>query len=134
MILCSGAFDGIHAGHVRYLEAAQQLKESSLDVVVVAVAPDSYIVHAKHRQPYWPQEDRLVAVRGLAAADAVVVQPTESVASVIRQYRPRLFVKGEDWQERLPEDVMAACNECGTSIAYVETPGRHVRDAHTEHL
>ena len=130
-MLCSGAFDGIHAGHVRYLQAAQELKESSSDVLVVAVAPDSYIALAKHREPYWTQADRLTAIRALAVVDAAIVQPTDSVAGVIRQYRPRLFVKGEDWHERLPEDVIIACQECGTSIAFVETPGRHVSDAHS---
>ena len=128
MILCSGAFDGIHAGHVRYLEAACELKESSLDVLVVVVAPDSYILHAKHRDPYWTQAERLQAVRALSAVDAAIVQPTESVATVIRQHRPRVFVKGEDWLDRLPEDVILACNEVGTVIAYVETPGRHVSE------
>lgn len=130
MILCSGAFDGIHAGHVRYLEAAQQLKESPNDLLIVAVAPDAYIVQAKHRQPYWPQADRLTAVQGLAAVDAAIVQPTESVASIIRQFRPRLFVKGNDWQRRLPEDVIHACNEVGTALAFVDTPGRHTEEAH----
>lgn len=129
MILCSGAFDGIHAGHVRYLAAAAALKDSTTDVLVVSVAPDSYIVNVKQRQPYWTQSDRLLAVQGLETVDAAICQPTESVASVIRQYRPRLFVKGEDWQERLPEDVLTACNDCGTIIAYVETPGRHVSES-----
>ena len=130
MILCSGAFDGIHAGHVRYLEAAQQLKESAEDLVIVAVAPDAYIVQSKQRQPYWNQADRIAAVQGLAAVDAAIVQPTESVASIILQFRPRLFVKGEDWENRLPEDVLNACTAAGTALAFVETPGTHVSEAH----
>jgi len=49
---------------------------------------------------------------------------------VIRQHKPRIFVKGCDWTGRLPEDVIAACDATGTAIAFVDTEGLHVSDAH----
>lgn len=130
MVLCSGAFDGLHAGHVLYLEAAKQLCRTD-ELLVCAIAPDAYILNQKQRLPRWPQHDRLRTVTALGVVDAAVSQAAPSVAPLIRDYRPRLFVKGEDWKTRLPEDVMAACDEVGTAIAYVETPGRHVSETLT---
>lgn len=128
MILTSGAFDGVHAGHVQYLEAAKALCEGE-EVLVCAIAPDDYIAAVKGRAPYWHQGDRLRTVHALACVDAVLPQQPLSVAPFIRQYRPRLFVKGPDWQDRLPEDVLLACDDVGTDIVYVNTPGTHVAEA-----
>ncbi len=127
MILCSGCFDGLHAGHVDYLEAAKALCGDD-EVLVVAVAPDSYI-RTKGREPFWGQRERRRTVEALDCVDAAVTQTAASVAGLIRQYRPRLFVKGPDWEHRLPEDVLIACRDTGTEIGYVQTPGRHVTDA-----
>ena len=128
MILTSGCFDGLHAGHVRYLEAAKALCSDD-EVLVCAVAPDEYIRQAKHREPFWPQSDRVRAIEGLIAVDAAIEQTALTPAGLIRQHRPRLFVKGPDWDGRLPADVQVACKEVGTSIAYVDTPGLHVSEA-----
>lgn len=128
MILCSGAFDGLHAGHVAYLEAAKALCEGD-ELLVCAIAPDSYIQQSKGRAPYWHQADRLRTVTALGCIDAAIPQVRQSVADLIHQHRPRLFIKGPDWEGRLPEDIQNACTAVGTSIGYVETPGRHVSDA-----
>lgn len=128
MILTSGAFDGVHAGHVAYLEAAKALCELD-EVLVCAVAPDDYIAAAKGRAPYWTQRDRRRTVAALDVVDATLAQTALSVSVEIRRYRPRLFVKGPDWKDRLPEDVLHACDDTGTTIAYVDTEGRHGREA-----
>lgn len=126
MVLCSGAFDGLHAGHVRYLSAARTFATG--DTLRVAIAPDSYITHQKHRQPKWTQSERAATVFALACVDDVILQHEDSVAQVIREWHPRTFVKGADWQDQLPEDVLAACFESGTAIVYVNTPGRHTSE------
>ena len=126
MILTSGGFDGLHAGHVQYLTAAKALCEPD-EVLCCAIAPDRYLA-TKGRPARWTQADRLRTVRALECVDAVVAHESPSIASLIRDYRPRLFVKGPDWQDRLPDDVQRACEDVGTSIAYVDTPGRHVSE------
>ena len=126
MILTSGGFDGLHAGHVQYLTAAKALCEPD-EVLCCAIAPDRYLA-TKGRPARWTQADRLRTVRALECVDAVVAHESPSIASLIRDYRPRLFVKGPDWQDRLPADVPRACEDVGTSIAYVDTPGRHVSE------
>lgn len=128
MVLTSGAFDGIHAGHVRYLRAARALVKAG-EGLAVAIAPDTYIRSAKLREPYWSQADRRYTVEALDCVNYTIPHVSASVAEVIRAYRPRLFVKGIDWQDQLPEDVRQACQESYTEIRFVNTPGRHSSEA-----
>ncbi len=126
IILASGCFDSLHSAHVRYLRAARAFDPG--DILRVAIAPDSYIRTVKHREPHWSQSDRAETVLALGCVDAVILQDSDSVAAVIREWHPRLFVKGEDWRCQLPEDVLAACQAVGTEIRFVSTPGRHVSE------
>ena len=126
MTLCSGAFDGVHAGHVRYLRAARHL--DPWDTLIVAVAPDAYIQRAKHRTPRWSQADRVETVWALGLVDWAVAQCEDTVAETIRTLKPTRFVKGADWRDALPTDVLHACQETQTAIVFVDTPGRHVRE------
>jgi cytidyltransferase-like protein len=128
MVLCSGSFDGLHSGHVRYLRAARALVKDG-EGLAVAIAPDSYLRTAKAREPYWTQQDRAQTVEALDCVNYTILHRADSVAQVIRDYRPRLFVKGPDWRDRLPEDVQAACQETYTAIAFVDTPGTHTSEA-----
>ena len=127
MILCSGAFDGLHAGHVRYLQAARRL--DTAQTLRVAVSTDGYIRTAKGREPYWPQVDRAATVCALACVDEVVLQEDDSIAPTIRALRPAIFVKGPDWRGVLPVEVRQACADVGTSIEIVSTAGRHTSEA-----
>lgn len=127
MVLTSGCFDGVHAGHVLYLEAAKALCTED-ETLVCAVAPDSYIQSAKGRKPYWTQADRVRTVSALECVDAVIPQASRSVAQLIRDYLPRLFVKGPDWVGKLPEDVQLACEQVGTVIGFVDSEHTHTSD------
>jgi cytidyltransferase-like protein len=127
MVLCSGAFDGLHAGHVRYLAAACRLAREG-EEVVVAVAPDAYITQEKKRNPRWTQADRWRTVQAVDGVHALV-QGEPSVADTIRTKKPRLFVKGIDWAKSLPPDVLSACEDVGTLVVFVNTDATHTRDA-----
>ena len=125
MILASGAFDGLHAGHVRYLQAVANLGRP----LIVAVAPDSYITNAKQRKPYWTQRERAQVVSALACVTSVYGQGSTSVAEAIRELRPTVFVKGMDWQGKLPEDVKAACVDVGARVVFTATEATHTSEA-----
>jgi cytidyltransferase-like protein len=121
MVLASGVFDGLHAGHVAYLHAAATLCEED-EPLVVAVAPDAYIRQHKDREPFWSVKDRMRVVAALAVVDEVCMHEADGVAGVILANGPRLLVKGEDWRKKggVPADVLAACEAAGTVVAYVE--------------
>ena len=122
MILVSGCFDGVHAGHVRYLEAAAAV--DPMHKLIVAIAPDAYVLTHK-KQLRWCWTDRIAVVTALKVVDGYLVHDDESVASVITALRPRYFVKGEDWATCLPADVLAACQDTGTEIRFVPDVGGH---------
>ena len=125
MILCSGCFDGLHAGHIRYLEAARLLSTEGL---FVCVAPDEYILSAKNRKPYWIQVDRCKAVQALRCVSHAWCENEITLAHFIERWAPMAFVKGVEWAGRLPEDVETACRKAKTLIVFVDTPGRHVSE------
>lgn len=127
MILCSGAFDGVHSGHTRYLLAARQVDLSSL--LLVAIAPDSYLRTVKGREPHWNQVCRMQTVAALSGVDGVIAQKETSVADLIRLLKPRYFVKGSDWRDRLPGDVLRACREVNCEIVLTETEAKHTSSA-----
>ena len=43
----------------------------------------------------------------------------------LRQLRPRYYVKGSDWRDRLPAEQVTICQEHGIEIVYLDT----VRDS-----
>ena len=126
MILASGCFDGLHAGHVRYLQA---VKYATNEKVVVAVAPDAYIRETKHREPYWTQDERCYVVSQLPMVCDVLRQVEASVATLIGTYPITVFAKGMDWRDRLPEDVLEACRRKRVALLFVDTPGTHTSEA-----
>lgn len=128
VVLASGVFDGLHAGHVAYLEAAKALCAKD-ELLVCAVAPEAYVLKAKGHPAGWTQAERRLTVCALMAVDATIPQRTLSIAELIREYKPRLLVKGRDWKDRLPDDVWLACAQTGTSVAFVDTPGTSCTEA-----
>lgn len=127
MTLCSGAFDGLHSGHVAYLEAAKALAPD--EPLWVAVAPDAYIQREKVRPARWRQDQRAAVVAALRVVDHVIVQAAPSVAATIRETKPARFVKGVDWTYRIPQDVAAACVESGAQLTFVDTDHTHCSEA-----
>lgn len=127
MTLCSGAFDGLHSGHVAYLEAAKALAPD--EPLWVAVAPDAYIQRDKVRPARWSQQDRAAVVAALRVVDHVIVQAEPSVAATIRETHPARFVKGVDWTTRIPQDVAAACVASGAHLTFVDTDRTHCSEA-----
>jgi D-beta-D-heptose 7-phosphate kinase/D-beta-D-heptose 1-phosphate adenosyltransferase len=119
VILCSGCFDGLHAGHVAYLRQAAAVGP---DDVVVAVACDDYIRDIKRREPRWTVAQRVQVVKALRWVSAVVVHGPRGVAHLIDELRPRWFVKASDWTGPAleAEGVTRAAAATGTQIIFVD--------------
>jgi cytidyltransferase-like protein len=112
--MVDGAFDPLHAGHVAYLRAAAELGAP----VLCALAPDAYV--ARKHVPLLPQAQRAAVLDALR--DVAYVHPsTSSTAAVLAQLRPRYYVKGTDWQDRLPAEELATCAEHAIEIVYLDT-------------
>src|SRR5947207_7801245 len=72
MVFTNGCFDILHAGHVRYLQAARQLG----DALVVALNGDASVRALKGEdRPLNPEHDRAEVIAALGCVDYVTVFP-----------------------------------------------------------
>lgn len=94
IVFANGAFDLLHAGHVRYLEAAREAG----DWLVVGVNSDASVRRAKgEHRPIVPEAERAEIVAALFAVDAVVLFEEDSPARLLAELRPDVHAKGTDY-------------------------------------
>ena len=98
VVFANGAFDLLHAGHVRYLEAAK----AEADWLAVGINSDDSVRRAKKPgRPIVPAAERAEIVAALGCVDAVTLFEEDSPAALIRQLRPDVHAKGTDYASRL---------------------------------
>ena len=122
----NGAFDLLHVGHIRYLEAAKR----EADRLIVAINDDQSVRRLKGpSRPVLPQEDRAELVAALRAVDYVVVFPEPTVAPLLELLHPDVHCKGTDYTvDNVPERETVLAY--GGRIAIVGDP----KDHSTSHL
>jgi rfaE bifunctional protein nucleotidyltransferase chain/domain len=95
IVFANGAFDLLHVGHVRYLEAARR----EGDWLAVAVNSDASVSRAKGTgRPVLPEAERAEIVAALACVDAVTVFEEDSPEALIAAIRPEVHAKGTDYE------------------------------------
>lgn len=121
VVLANGAFDLLHVGHVRYLQAASALG----DVLVVAVNSDKSVERLKGPgRPVVPMEERAELVAALACVDHVTIFGGDDVRKVIASLRPDVHAKGTDYTpETIPERSVVL--EYGGRVEVVGDPKGH---------
>ena len=67
------------------------------DALVVTVTPDRHVSKGPSR-PVFPEAQRAELVAGLSVVDWVAVNHWSSAVEMIRLVRPRLFVKGHEYE------------------------------------
>jgi len=102
--VANGAFDLLHVGHLRYLEAAKALV-GERGLLVVGVNSDASVRASKGpARPIVPQAERAELVAGLRCVDVVVLFNETSAAELLTALRPDLHAKGTDYSvESVPE-------------------------------
>jgi cytidyltransferase-like protein len=112
--MVGGGFDPLHNGHIEYFRAAHQLGLP----VLCNVASDRYVA-TKHA-PILSEGQRAAVIDAIRYI-ALTHIDRRGTAAVLRQLRPKYFVKGKDWEGRLPEDEVRACRELAVEVVYVDT-------------
>ena len=115
--VCNGAFDLLHVGHVRYLQAAKELTQGGL--LIVGVNSDVSVQASKGpRRPLVPEAERAELVDALRCVDYVVLFDETTAEALLRALRPDLHVKGTDYTaESVPERALVASLGGRTAIA-----------------
>lgn len=106
--VANGAFDLLHVGHLRYLEAAKAATQGG--VLIVGVNTDSSVRAAKGpRRPIVPERERAELVDALRCVDRVVLFAEPTAAALLSALRPDLHVKGTDYTPgSVPERELVA--------------------------
>ena len=106
VVFANGAFDLLHVGHVRYLEAAREEGQ----FLVVGVNSDRSVRAAKGAgRPILPERERAEIVAALRCVDAVVIFDEDSPSGLIERLRPAVHAKGTDYtSESVPERSVVA--------------------------
>jgi rfaE bifunctional protein nucleotidyltransferase chain/domain len=94
IVFTNGCFDLVHAGHVRYLEAARALG----DVLVVGLNDDASVRRLKGPgRPILLLAERAEVLAGLSAVDHLVAFAEDTPRALIEILAPDVLVKGADW-------------------------------------
>ena len=106
--VANGAFDLLHVGHVRYLEAAKDLTRGGL--LIVGVNSDSSVRASKGpERPVVPERERAELVAALGCVDLVVLFDEPDALALLSALRPDVHVKGTDYtEESVPERELVA--------------------------
>lgn len=125
LVFTNGCFDLLHAGHVRYLQAARALGRS-LVVGLNSDAPVQQIKPVKAGvppRPIIPETQRGEVLAALKPVDAVVLFSEPTAIALIQALQPDLYVKGGDYQiDRLPEAPAVLAYGGQIQLINVEVP------------
>ena len=93
VVQAHGAFDLLHFGHIRHLEAARKLG----DVLVVTVTADRFVNKGPGR-PVFSAEMRAEMLATLEYVDWVAINDAADAVNTLEQIRPSIYIKGQDYQ------------------------------------
>jgi rfaE bifunctional protein nucleotidyltransferase chain/domain len=123
IVLTNGCFDLLHAGHVRYLEAAKELGGR----LVIGLNSDRSVLALKGvGRPINNEADRAEVLAALAAVDHVIIFNEPRVTALIRELRPHIYAKGGDYTiDSLNPEELAAIHQVGAQIKLLPlVPGK----------
>ena len=114
----NGAFDVMHAGHLRQLEVAR----STAAQLVVGINTDEAIRAAKgETRPIFPLAERIAMLSALEMVDYVHVFPEATPEAALEVLRPDIHCKGADYEppngKPIPERKLV--ESYGGKIVYV---------------
>lgn len=93
-VLCHGVFDILHIGHIKYLEAAKKHGNR----LVVSITADRFVDKGPGR-PYFSAERRAEMLRAIKCVDEVWICDERTAIAAIRNFKPNVYVKGQDYKD-----------------------------------
>ena len=99
IVLATGAFDLLHLGHVRFLQASKRKGGQGAKLIVV-VARDKTVFNRKGRSPILPEDQRRELVGSLRVVDkAILGHPHLDLLGILREVRPDIIAVGHDQKQ-----------------------------------
>lgn len=133
VVLTSGSFDLLHAGHVKYLEAARALG----DILIVGVDSDAKIRARKGEgRPLVPEDERVTLLRFQRPIDYVYVKAHDEPRwGLIKAVEPDFLVLSEDhsYTDDSLRELRQWCGEVVTLPRQAEvTTSERIRQMHMD--
>jgi FAD synthetase len=98
-IVIAGTFDILHPGHVFLITEAAKLGE-----VIIVVARDENVIHAKGRPVIVPERQRLFMVEALkGVSKAVLGNPGPDFVSIVEELKPDILMLGPNQNMSIDE-------------------------------
>jgi len=120
VIMCHGAFDLVHPGHIRHLIYAK----SKADILVTSLTTDQHISKATFR-PFVPEALRAMNLAALEIVDYVVIDENPTPIENIKFIQPDYFAKGYEYNKDgvnpKTREEMDALDSYGGEVLF--TPG-----------
>lgn len=99
IILTTGTFNIVHAGHIELFEYCKQFEGE----LIVGINADPYLIK-KYGSKHIKLENRLKVLKQIKLIDKIIVFEEETPINLILNLRPNIYVKGPDYiKERLIE-------------------------------
>lgn len=92
VIMCHGAFDVVHPGHLRHLLYAK----SKADILIASLTADQHITKGQYR-PHVPQDLRAANLAAFEMVDYVVIDKNATPIENLAYIQPDYFVKGYEY-------------------------------------
>ncbi len=100
VVFTNGCFDILHVGHLELLEKAKSFG----DVLIVGMNSDSSVKQIKGQdRPILTEQDRARLLAAIEMVDYVVLFDEETPFELLRQIKPNVLVKGEDYK---PDEIV----------------------------
>ena len=118
-VMVHGTFDLLHIGHIRHLEEAKKYG----DHLVVSVTSDRF-VNKGPKRPYFNENLRMEALRGLSFVNEVILSDSELAVGVIEKISPCVFVKGIDYENgesKFHDEEKKALDRVGAALVFTKT-------------
>jgi D-beta-D-heptose 7-phosphate kinase/D-beta-D-heptose 1-phosphate adenosyltransferase len=97
IVFTNGCFDVVHRGHIEFLKFCRLQG----DIVVVGLNSDSSVKKIKGPdRPINNQHDRTAVLAALETVDYVTVFDEPDPLNLIKEIKPDVLVKGQDWAEK----------------------------------
>jgi FAD synthetase len=120
IVLATGAFDLIHLGHVRFLEASKRRGGRGAKLVVV-VARDKTVLSRKGRMPILPEDQRRELVGSLRVVDKAILGHTHlDLLGILREVKPDIVSVGYDQKQiKTSVDKLLRKEHLGIRVAQI---------------
>ncbi len=125
LVFTNGCFDLLHAGHVRYLQAAKNLGRA----LVVGLNSDQSVRTIKPApaglpsRPIVPELQRAEVLAALKSVNGVIIFAEQTAVQLVEALKPEVYVKGGDYRlETLPEALVVQAYGGQVELVQIEVP------------